>query len=139
MIWFFDPLEDDMWSPEGIFKSDEEYMEELLKTEVIKYRKGPFFNALKSCIDFEAVLSPGGGSDGIQTEKRYIVVINDLFELESKGKIQPTTGTSQTLSTPHFSDIQGGNSPAKHCLRRGFGTGVKLAIHKILLSLIRTP
>jgi len=52
MAWFFDPLEVDMWSQEIIFNSNEEYRDELLKTKAIKYRKGPFFNRLKSCIEF---------------------------------------------------------------------------------------
>jgi len=72
MAWFSTPLNDDMWSQAGLFKSDKEYKEDLIKTKEAKYIKEPILNALNSCDGFETTYSPGGGMVGIQTEKRYI-------------------------------------------------------------------
>jgi len=94
MAWFSASLEDDMWREACLFKSDQEYREELLKTKATKYIKEPILNSLNTCDGFETIYSLGGGEVGIQTEKRYIMLLDDLFELEVKGQFQPKVVTS---------------------------------------------
>ena len=100
-------------------------MEDLLITKETKYRKEPYFNALNSCVEFETLISLGGRSEGNQNEKRYIALINDLFELESKGQIRPTVLTSHpptTLFAPLLPVRQEGKTHAVLCHRRGVGS-----------------
>jgi hypothetical protein len=123
MLWYFEPLEEDMWSQEGLFKTDEEYIEELIKTRSIKYRKDPFLNTLNTSIEFEVATSPGGGSEGYQKETRYIEIIDDLFELEATGRFQPPTLANLPSSTHSISQSpfsQEGKKPGEVCHRGGF-------------------
>jgi hypothetical protein len=57
MTWYSEPLEEDMWSQEGLFKTNKEYREDLNKTRLFKYRKDPFLNSLNSSDEFEVTTS----------------------------------------------------------------------------------
>ena len=87
MAWFSAPLDDDMWSQAGLFKSDKEYKEDLIKTKEDLIKEA-ILNALNTCDGFETTYFPGGGSVGIQTvrirEVMQIITVFFNFQLDRK-------------------------------------------------------